>query len=138
VGFIRDLPKDLLAAFRATLEELDDADLLLHVVDAADPARDAQVAAVERILESLGLQETPRLLVWNKADRLAADDVQLLLRSKGGVAVSALANQGLEALLLKADRTLFAEGSADRLGTVHAEPALTEPLPVLERLPPAA
>ena len=138
VGFIRDLPKDLLAAFRATLEELDDADLLLHVVDAADPARDAQVAAVERILESLGLQETPRLLVWNKADRLAADDVQLLLRSKGGVAVSALANQGLEALLLKADRTLFAEGSADRLGTVHAEPALTEPLPVLQRLPPAA
>jgi len=121
VGFIRDLPKDLLAAFRATLEELDDADLLLHVVDAADPARDAQVTAVERILESLGLQATPRLLVWNKADRVEAEELALLLRTRGGVAVSALAGQGLEALLLKADRTLFAEGSAERLGTVHAE-----------------
>ena len=125
VGFIRDLPKDLLAAFRATLEELDDADLLLHVVDAADPARDAQVAAVERILESLGLQATPRLLVWNKADRVSAEELALLLRRRGGVAVSALQQQGLPPLLLKADRTLFAEGSADRLGTVHPEvPAL--------------
>ena len=54
VGFIRDLPKDLVAAFRATLEELDDADLLLHVVDAADPARDEQVEAVEQILDGAG------------------------------------------------------------------------------------
>src|SRR5208337_2201377 len=106
VGFIRDLPKDLLAAFRATLEELDEADLLLHVVDTADPARDAQVAAVERILESLGLQATPRLLVWNKADRVGAEELALLLRQRGGVAVSALAQQGLDALLFKADRTL--------------------------------
>jgi GTP-binding protein HflX len=138
VGFIRDLPKDLLAAFRATLEELDDADLLLHVVDAADPARDAQVSAVERILESLGLQKTPRLLVWNKADRLSAEQVALLLRSQGGVAVSALDRQGLEALLLKADRTLFAEGAAFCLGTVRAELPLSEALPLLEPLPPAA
>ncbi len=132
VGFIRDLPKDLLAAFRATLEELDDADLLLHVVDAADLARDAQVTAVERILESLGLQATPRLLVWNKADRVEADELALLLRTRGGVAVSALAGQGLEALLLKADRTLFAEGSAERLGTVHAELPSGLPLPRAE------
>jgi len=138
VGFIRDLPKDLLAAFRATLEELDDADLLLHVVDAADPARDAQVAAVERILESLGLQETPRLLVWNKADRVAAGDLALLLRSRGGVAVSALERQGFDALLHKADRTLFAEGSADRLGTVHTELPSSESLRALQPLPPVA
>jgi GTPase len=138
VGFIRDLPKDLLAAFRATLEELDDADLLLHVVDAADPARDAQVTAVERILESLGLEHTPRLLVWNKADRVPAEDLTLLLRSRGGVAVSALARQGLDALLLKADRTLFAEGSADRLGSVHRELPTSETLQPLGRLPPVA
>jgi GTPase len=137
VGFIRDLPKDLLAAFRATLEELDDADLLLHVVDAADPARDAQVAAVEHILESLGLAETPRLLVWNKADRVAAEDLALLLRSRGGVAVSALGRQGLDALLFKADRTLFTEGSADRLGTVHADVVPSTPLGRV-RLPPVA
>ena len=66
VGFIRDLPQDLVAAFRATLEELDDADLLLHVVDASDPAHDAQVEAVEQILETLGLLSKPRILVWNK------------------------------------------------------------------------
>ncbi len=138
VGFIRDLPKDLLAAFRATLEELDQADLLLHVVDAADPAHDAQVAAVERILESLGLQATPRLLVWNKADRVSAEEVALLLRRRGGVAVSALAQQGLEALLFKADRTLFAEGAAERLGTVHAEVPPSEPVLSLEQLPPVA
>src|SRR5439155_15535652 len=60
VGFIRDLPRDLVAAFRATLEELEDASLLLHVVDAADAARDEQIEAVERILTSLGLHEKPR------------------------------------------------------------------------------
>src|SRR5205807_8173165 len=73
VGFIRDLPRDLVAAFRATLEELEEADLLLHVIDAADPAHDAQIRAVERILEDLGLIEKPRLLVFNKIDRLSSD-----------------------------------------------------------------
>ncbi len=89
VGFIRDLPKDLVAAFRATLEELYDASLLLHVVDAADPARDEQVEAVETILGSLGLMEKPRMMVWNKADLLSAEEVESLLRSRGGVAISA-------------------------------------------------
>ena len=74
VGFIRDLPKDLAQAFHATLEELDDADLLLHVVDAADPDRDAHITAVERILGDLELAETPRLLVYNKADRLLPEE----------------------------------------------------------------
>ena len=69
VGFIRDLPDDLVTAFRATLEELGDADLLLHVVDAADQRQEGQVAAVEGILRDLGLAEKPRLLVYNKADR---------------------------------------------------------------------
>src|SRR4029079_3256132 len=70
VGFIRDLPKDLARAFRATLEELDQADLLLHVVDAADPANEQQMAAVETILADLGLAETRRILVMNKVDML--------------------------------------------------------------------
>ena len=139
VGFIRDLPKDLLAAFRATLEELDDADLLLHVVDASDPARDAQVTAVERILESLGLHTTPRLLVWNKADRVGAEELAVLLRAHGGVAVSALAQQGLETLLLKADRTLFTEGGAHPLGALHEEPlASPEGAPVRTTVFPLA
>jgi GTP-binding protein HflX len=74
VGFIRDLPRDLARAFRATLEELDEADLLLHVVDAADPANDQQIAAVEAILSDLGLAETRRILVMNKVDLLPDDE----------------------------------------------------------------
>ncbi|WP_187323587.1 GTPase HflX [Stigmatella aurantiaca] len=118
VGFIRDLPKDLVAAFRATLEELYDASLLLHVVDAADPARDEQIEAVETILGSLGLMEKPRLMVWNKADLLPAEDVQALLRSRGGVAISAATREGLASLLAKADTTLFAEGASEMLGAL--------------------
>ncbi len=118
VGFIRDLPKDLVAAFRATLEELDDASLLLHVVDAADPARDEQVEAVERILDDLDLLGKPRLLVWNKADLLPPEEVEELLRERGGVAISAQTRRGLDALLEKADVTLFAEGASEALGAL--------------------
>ncbi|CAM4074359.1 GTPase HflX [Corallococcus sp. ZKHCc1 1396] len=120
VGFIRDLPKDLVAAFRATLEELYDASLLLHVVDANDPARDDQVEAVETILNSLGLMEKPRLMVWNKADLLAPEEVETLLRSQGGVAISAAKREGLATLLAKADTTLFAEGASESMGVVQA------------------
>ncbi len=121
VGFIRDLPKDLVNAFRATLEELLDASLLLHVVDASDPARLAQVEAVEKILGGLGLLERPRLLVWNKADRLSDEARAELARARGGVAVSAKERTGLGELLHKAEATLFAEGNsahAEALGAV--------------------
>ena len=120
VGFIRDLPPDLVNAFRATLEELDDASLLLHVVDASDPAHDAQVEAVEQILDGLGLGSKPRILVWNKADRIDPELAANLVRTRGGVAISAATGQGLEALLHKADRTLFAEGRSLELGALVA------------------
>jgi len=68
VGFIRDLPHDLIAAFRATLEETVHADLLLHVVDASSPQRDEQIAEVNKVLAEIGAGETPRLLVYNKID----------------------------------------------------------------------
>ncbi|HEY3450714.1 MAG TPA: GTPase HflX [Myxococcales bacterium] len=119
VGFIRDLPKDLKNAFRATLEELSDADLLLHVVDAADPAWEDHIRAVEGILGELELLQTPRLLVFNKADR-AGPEAQALAAREKGVAVSALSKVGLDELLRRADRVLWAEGKAD-------EPAQTEP-----------
>ena len=118
VGFIRDLPPDLVNAFRATLEELDDASLLLHVVDASDPAHDAQVEAVDQILDGLGLGSKPRILVWNKADRIDPELAATLVRTRGGVAISAATGQGLEALLQKADRTLFAEGGSGGLGAL--------------------
>jgi len=111
VGFIRDLPKDLVNAFRATLEELEDASLLLHVVDASDPARLAQVEAVESILGSLDLLGRPRVMVWNKADRLDVQTREDLRRGRGGVVVSARERQGLAELLAKVEATLFAEGA---------------------------
>jgi GTP-binding protein HflX len=68
VGFIRDLPHDLVAAFRATLEETVRADLLLHVVDAASAAREAQIVEVGKVLAEIGAAEVPQIAVWNKID----------------------------------------------------------------------
>ena len=110
VGFIRDLPEDLVNAFRATLEELHDADLLLHVVDASDPRLDAQVEAVEKILGGLGLLGVPRVLVFNKIDRLGPGQGEELAHLRDGVAVSAVERRGLEELLARCDRLLWREG----------------------------
>jgi GTP-binding protein HflX len=118
VGFIRDLPKDLVNAFRATLEELLDADLLLHVVDASDPAFPEQIRAVETILGDLGLLSTPRVLVFNKSDRA---DAAALAGHEEGVAVSALQRSGLHGLLERAERVLWAEGRTDVISTTADE-----------------
>ena len=110
VGFIRDLPAELTRAFRATLEEMADADLLVHVVDAADPDRDQQIRAVEIILGELGLSDKPRLLVWNKVDRLDATDAEHLERHGGGFVVSALDRQTFGPVLLAIERMLWSQG----------------------------
>jgi GTP-binding protein HflX len=70
VGFVRDLPHDLVAAFRSTLSEAREADLLLHVVDAADPRREERIAQVDEVLAEIGAGEIPQLLVFNKIDQL--------------------------------------------------------------------
>ncbi|MFZ7095585.1 ribosome rescue GTPase HflX [Luteimonas dalianensis] len=70
VGFVRDLPHELVAAFRSTLGEARDADLLLHLVDAADPLRDERIAQVDAVLEEIGAGDIPQLLVFNKIDRI--------------------------------------------------------------------
>ena len=82
VGFIRNLPKDLFAAFRATFEETADADLLIHVVDANDPAKDDHMRTTEELLEELGLDEIPRIVVYNKADLLEDMQGRALLRRR--------------------------------------------------------
>ncbi|MFN2547137.1 MAG: GTPase HflX [Myxococcales bacterium] len=105
VGFIRDLPADLVNAFRATLEELEEADLLLHVVDASDPRHDEQAAAVERVLATLDVGRTPRLLVYNKSDR-APEAARTLALSAGGVAVSALTRDGFPELLARCEQII--------------------------------
>ncbi|MFZ2447877.1 MAG: GTPase HflX [Syntrophobacteraceae bacterium] len=99
VGFIRDLPKDLMDAFSATLEELQDADLLLHVIDIANPQYEAQMAAVDRILTKLDLNRKPVITVFNKADLASPEYLELKLRRHGGVAVSALSPRTLDPLI---------------------------------------
>jgi GTP-binding protein HflX len=108
VGFIRDLPPDLAAAFRATLEELQDADLLLHVVDVSDPLFEERMKAVDAILLELGLGRVPKLVVFNKTDRLGDGSEWLasLVRRYQAVAVSALRGEGLDRLVEEADRRL--------------------------------
>jgi GTP-binding protein HflX len=105
VGFISDLPTDLVAAFRATLEEVTEADLILHVRDIAHPESAAQCRDVEEVLASLGIDETcgaPRLEVLNKIDLLDAEAHKVLEnqleRRDGAIAVSALTGVGLEGL----------------------------------------
>jgi len=107
VGFIRDLPPDLVRAFRATLEELYDADLLLHVADASDPELESQVAAVRRILSELELDGVARLLVLNKTDRLEPDTAEAMARSLEGVPISALEPETLARLLERIEARLW-------------------------------
>ena len=95
VGFIRDLPKDLFAAFRATFDETQDADLLLHVIDASDPCRSEHVETTEKLLVDLGLERVPRILVFNKCDKL---DTPYATLGDRGVPVSALDRSSLGGL----------------------------------------
>jgi GTP-binding protein HflX len=89
VGFIKDLPEDLLVAFRATLEELENADLLLHIIDISNPQYLTQIDSVERIIANLNLEHTASIRVLNKIDRVSADKIQKLNRQLGGMTISA-------------------------------------------------
>jgi GTP-binding protein HflX len=99
VGFIRELPKELMQAFRATLEEVGEADLLLHVVDASNPEIKSQIAIVNSTLSELGYKDKPTLLVLNKVDLLSSLERKMLLNTFGGFEVSAITREGFEVLV---------------------------------------
>jgi GTP-binding protein HflX len=109
VGFIRELPEELVNAFRATLEELHDADLLLHVVDAANPGAPDRVDAVRRVLDDLGL-EVPRQVVLNKADAADPQVVAELARRYDARIVSAVTGAGMDELKAALARALLDAG----------------------------
>jgi GTPase len=117
VGFIEDLPKTLVKAFKATLEELEEADLLLHVVDASDPDVDHYIRAVETILGELNLSEHHVLLVWNKADLADQASLEKRLNAIGGHALSALTGEGTQALLKIVEQSLFRSAIETRWGS---------------------
>jgi GTP-binding protein HflX len=124
VGFIRALPPALIAAFRATLEEVQEASLLLHVTDISNPHHAEQDSEVEKVLAELGVNDRPRLLVCNKIDRLPKDELATLVAANqsahtrvadspantavthGKVFVSALKNEGLDELLRRMDEAI--------------------------------
>jgi GTP-binding protein HflX len=102
VGLIRDMPRDLFAAFRATFEEAADADLILHVVDAADPDRDQHIRTTEAMLVDIGVKNAARIVVYNKADLLTTGEgSRLLVGNHDAIALSALQKETTRALLAK-------------------------------------
>ena len=118
VGFIRSLPKSLLGAFKATLEEMRDADLLLHVVDSSNPRFEDQITQVQKILEELELGDKPQLLVFNKTDLLTEMrkkdtigflKVKQLARTRGGIMVSAQDRKSLTPLMDELQRRFWVE-----------------------------
>ena len=114
VGFIRDLPKGLLTAFRATLEEVQEAALILHVSDVSNPHHDELDEAVEKILSELGVNGRPRIRVLNKIDQLSVEDRKIVSNGTGReagqmgspVLVSALTGEGIEELLRRMDAAM--------------------------------
>ncbi len=99
VGFIRDLPRDLMAAFKSTLEELEDADLLLHLVDVSNPRFEQHIESVETILNDLHLNEKPLLLVFNKIDRLNEEEIRNLSMRYDAIFISAIDSKTFTPLL---------------------------------------
>ncbi|AVP98014.1 GTPase HflX [Ahniella affigens] len=127
VGFVRDLPHDLVVAFRSTLSEVRDADLILHVIDASDPERDARIEQVNAVLAEIGAADVPQILVFNKIDLVdglrakrhrASDDLP------ERVLVSAMGNQGLPLLRAAIDDFLSGERIKKQLKLTHSQARL--------------
>jgi len=104
VGFIKDLPNDLMVAFRATLEELEDADLLLHIIDISNPRYEEQIKSVEKILADLNLQNRATIRVLNKMDRVSPQSGALLARKLKGIAISARSKKTLLPLIAEMEK----------------------------------
>jgi GTP-binding protein HflX len=110
VGFIKDLPRDLVGAFRPTFDELQGADLLIHLIDISDPSFDAQIEAVERTLSELGLNQIPRLRVFNKEDKMDQEDLEAICQKYDGISISALRPDRLQEFFIAIEEKLW-EGS---------------------------
>jgi GTP-binding protein HflX len=122
VGFIQKLPHDLVAAFRATLEEVTEADLLVHVIDASHPRWTEQRDAVEQVLRELGAAGKPRVVALNKADRLSREALRdVMAEEPQGILVSALRGVGLRHLLRAISRSLPDLARRVRLAIPHRE-----------------
>ncbi len=129
VGFIDRLPHTLVAAFRATLEETADADLVLHVIDAANPEHERHMAAVTRVLEEVGAHLVPRIEVYNKVDQLSADERRRLQEADpSALLISAATGKGCDALLESVASRLALDQQRVTLDLDLSDPAQAERL----------
>ena len=135
VGFIRDLPKDLINAFRATLEELQEADLLLHIIDASDPDWERKTSQVEAIIHDLKVSHIPKLLVFNKADRLPPEEAQLLAAQHSAICVSAIDAKTLPPLVARIKQLVFIPQANFKPWQADETELLEEPQTLLEAEP---
>jgi GTP-binding protein HflX len=106
VGFIEDLPAVLLRAFAATLEEMEDADLLIHLIDISIPDFEERMGIVESMLVSLGVTQTPVLLVFNKIDRVSRESARFVEQRYNAVAISCVTGEGIESLVKRLEKAL--------------------------------
>ncbi len=121
VGFIQNLPHDLVAAFRATLEEVNEADLLIHVMDASSPMRERQQAVVEEVLRELGAAGKPVLPVWNKIDLVPAASLSLLSGGPEAIRMSAWNERDLARLCEKIEDMLMGQRCRLRLPVARGD-----------------
>jgi GTP-binding protein HflX len=108
VGFIKDLPKDLMAAFRPTFDELQESHLLIHLVDVSNPFFEEHIEAIEKIVSELGLGHIPRLLVFNKEDKVGPREAEAACRKYQGLSISSIRPESLDKLLRAIRRALWA------------------------------
>jgi GTP-binding protein HflX len=118
VGFIRDLPADLLSAFRATLEEISDSNLLIHLVDAANPRWSQQVESVQRILGQLHLTQIPTIIALNKSDLVSSDTIEAIQRQLAS-------HNSVDTVVISATRPETLEPLLDKAGAILAKDFLT-------------
>ena len=126
VGFIRDLPKDLFAAFRATFEETADADLILHVVDAADAAKQKHIETTEKLLSELSLEGIARLLVFNKIDLISPPEAEAMRRQHPDAMFISAMNRETTRALLDRIAALLAHRWAEAAQVPHEPAAVVE------------
>jgi len=124
VGFIRKLPHGLVEAFKATLEEVVQADLLLHVVDVSHPQAEEQIKSVDAVLREIGADGKPTLMVFNKIDRLNGNGNKFLGRYDHAVGVSATTGDGLPALLAELNNRIRPEREFMELSVPHEAAAV--------------
>lgn len=135
VGFIKKLPHQLVASFRSTLDEVREADLLLHIIDATHPQMKEQIEAVEVVLEEIGAAEKPRLNVFNKIDAASEDQIDCLRkRYQDGIFISALKGTGIDDLTSKIDDIATASSTRIELVIDYTRGDLVEKIHRLGRV----